>query len=225
MSPRFFPTVAAVAILIASGLAQNRWSDGRESAEALRSAAERIGRLPLTIGDWSGTATPFDPRGLDRAGIAGLVARRYVDRKTGAAVSLLLVCGPPGPIAAHGPEVCYAGSGYEAVADPVRRASGDGDAFWLGEFRKAGNAPPPVAPLRIAWAWSDDGRWRAADRPRLAFAGKTVLYKLYLVFEPAAPGADPRLEFAGQLAPVLKSFVFSKGGAFSAGPGPQEPGE
>src|SRR3954451_11741819 len=146
---RLSPILTAVFLVVVSGLVQGRWSERATVDSELQAATARLGLLPWTIGEWTGEPANFDERGLDRAGIAGLVTRRYTNRRTGASVTLLLVCGRPGPIAVHGPEVCYTGSGYRQVSRIVKRTL-NGDDFWMSHFRKDGPFEGPL--LRIDWA-------------------------------------------------------------------------
>jgi Protein of unknown function (DUF3485) len=207
---RLLPLLTAIALVISSGLVHGRWSHRRADAKALEAATARLSHLPETLGDWRGEPIDFDQRGLDRAGIAGLVARRYENRRTGASVSILLVCGHPGPIAVHGPEICYAGAGYEQVTPIVKRTLGDGD-FWMSHFRKQGPIEDPL--LRIYWAWSAGDRWQAAESPRVQYAENSVLYKLYLLYDSVASGErqgdgdDPCREFAEELLAALRGMV------------------
>ena len=43
------------------------------------------------------------------AELEGWLARRYLHRRTGVVVHVLLLCGRPGPLSVHTPEVCYYG--------------------------------------------------------------------------------------------------------------------
>jgi hypothetical protein len=205
---RLLPLLTGLVLVTLSGLLHARWSHRATDVKALQAAAARLGRLPRTIGDWTGVPTDFDERGLDRAGIAGLVARRYKNRRTDELVTILLVCGRPGPIAVHGPEICYAGAGYEQSTPTVERTLGDGD-FWMGHFRKEGPIGGPL--LRIYWAWSTGDRWQASASPRLQYSQYQVLHKLYLICDVAAPGDrdrdDPCQAFAGELLAELHRVV------------------
>lgn len=199
---RTVPVAAALAVLIGTGLARRRLSDDAGTARALvRAAQELPGRLPASAGAWSGQVTDVDRRGLDRAGIAGLVARRYQNTFTGDEVTAVLVCGPPGPIAAHGPEACYRGLGFAVDSATVRvRVPGSGAEFWSAGFR--GDTPAGPRTLRILWAWRGRGGWSAPDHPRLQFASAGVLDKLYLIHETVG-GSDSGGGAALDLAAVL----------------------
>jgi len=195
---------AALAVLIGSGLARRYAADDAGAARALARASEALpGWLPESAGEWTGRVADVDRRGLDRAGVAGLAARRYHNDRTGEDVTAVLLCGPPGPVAAHGPEACYRGIGFAATSAPVRvRLPGGGAEFWSARFRGDGPGGPRV--LRVLWAWGGGpGGWSAPDHPRLRFAAAGVLYKLYLIHEPGdGPAGDPALALAGALTPA-----------------------
>jgi hypothetical protein len=210
-----FRTMAAVfacVLVIAAGVVHGFWTDRwRKSAEVTR-AADRLNGLPLTLGtrgEWQGEEVEVTP-GQAGAGVAGCIQRRYVNRLTGDAVALALVCGRPGPVSIHTPDVCYAASGYEVGVR--RRAELDGSAatFWTADAKKTKAAEETKA--RIYWAWNDGKGWQAPDDPRLTFVRRPVLYKLYVLRElgslEGSPKNDPCLAFLEALLPALEQSQF-----------------
>ena len=162
--------------------------------------------LPKTVGPWTGSEVDVDRHGLDGAGIAALAARRYADDATGEAVTVVLLCGRPGPIAAHGPEACYPGVGFTPTAAPRRLSVPSlGLTLWSAVFR-GGSVTAPLD-LNVSWAWADRAGWSTPDNPRLRFAPAPRLYKIYFLYEPGpAPpsGPDfPPLRLAAELLPRL----------------------
>jgi hypothetical protein len=152
---------------------------------------------------------------LASAEIDGHVARRYERRDGTAAVTVLLVCGLPGPIGVHPPTACYPGAGYELLAAPATLLLPDGPDGGSAEFRHTVFGKPSAAVptyLRILWSWSADGCWKAPEDPRLAFAPRGALYKLYVIREMDTPGQrvedDPSLEFLRSLLPELERALF-----------------
>jgi hypothetical protein len=211
---RHLPTALAIALILLAGLAHGRRTDRWGVDHRLAEGIERLPRLPLDVGGWRGQDIPADPaylKGLERGGMKAIVSRRYVDRHSGDAVSLLAVVGPVGPIATHTPETCYGNAGYELAAPAVRYFPPDGRAsFWCGDFRKA-DSPVPAG-MRIFWAWTPDGRWQAVESARASFAAERVLYKVYVVrdaLETARPrDDDPGPRFLQALLPVLQATLF-----------------
>lgn len=189
-----FPTalVVVVAIAIVQGRWSGRWSVGAE----IERAAARLDDVPLRFGDWSGRDFELDEQQLAVGEIVGYAARRY-RHEDGREVTLLLVCGRPGPISVHTPDWCYGGAGYETEHLPSDREiasgpdRGDTARFAANLFLKE-KAAVPMA-LRIYWAWNAGGGWKAPENPRLAFAARPFLHKLYVVCN-----VDPAVEHAGE---------------------------
>jgi hypothetical protein len=207
--------VTALAILIPCGILHGLWTDRWVLSEEPGTSAAKLSGLPLTIGEWDGREIEIDSQERAMKKIAGYLVRRYENRLNGSAVSVLLVCGRPGPVSVHPPDVCYAGSGYELAAPPLRCSVPSGSAsqpaeFWAASFLKQESAVP--VQLHIFWAWSATGVWKAPDNPRLAFAGSPVLYKLYVLREGTSDGVpledDPCKEFIQRLLPELVKTLF-----------------
>jgi hypothetical protein len=127
-----------------------------------------------------------------------------------------LMCGRAGHMAVHTPDICYRGAGYEMVGEPVKRQitlpSGAAQ-FWNARFRPADGGVDQD--LSLWWAWNADGLWLAPSSPRLAFAGRPFLYKLYLVYgapnTPAQDSVGPA--FLQELVPALQGALFPAAGS------------
>ena len=211
---RFLVIVSAGIVLVASGVVHGVWTDRWSDQGDLAETAQRLEQLPLTIGAWHGTAAEMekDPN----TGLAGMIARRYVNATTGKSVTLFLACGRSGPVCTHTPDVCYAGSGYE-VEQPKKFRLPSTTAemppeFWTARFvkeRAAGKSH-----LRIFWSWHGAETWKVADNPRLSFAGEKVLYKMYLIRDMVAHDepieGDACVEFMQDLLPVFRRTVFTE---------------
>lgn len=207
--------VAALVMIVASGAVQGFWTGRWALSRDLERRVAELKNVPQTIGDWEGTDDPLDPRVAQEAGIVGYVSRDYRNRRTGSAVSLLLVCGRPGPISVHTPEICFRGTGFEQVGQTARLSAGSGSEgdFWAADFTKAGTIVPQR--VRILYSWNANGVWKASDRPRWDFGGFPGLYKMYIVYQPpAADGKTQRedvgLDFLRDLLPLLGNTLFSK---------------
>jgi hypothetical protein len=198
----------ALLVLLASGVVHGLWT-GRWGATGEPAAwAARLADVPRTIGDWDGQDVAFDAKSLQVAEVTGYLARTYVHRRTGAAVEVVLVCGRPGPIAVHTPDVCLRGSGHRLVGEPQKYGKAPAE-FWTARFRKDGATPTD---LRIFWAWDVGDGWRASASPRLDFARHPALYKLYVVrLQTAAEeplDRDPCTDFLPLLLPELERALF-----------------
>jgi hypothetical protein len=202
----------AFALLLITGILHGLWTDRWKTGAEPAAWAARLGDVPRTVGDWDAQGIDLEPKKLQIAEVAGHLARNYVNRRTGESVSVVIVCGRPGPIAVHTPDVCYPGSGHELMAPPVRIAvPAEGqDQFWMARFRKGESTVPTY--LRVFWSWNASGPWQASSGPRLEFARSPALYKLYVVRGMDTPDAplesDPAAELLTQLLPELRRALF-----------------
>jgi hypothetical protein len=178
--------VALVATGVGHGIRTDRWG----KAGVVVAAAARMANVPERVGDWQARPFEIDARQLEIGQIVGYVARTYTHQATGNEITMLLVCGRPGSVGAHTPDVCYQGAGFTFAAEPVTRKVKAGSAHTGrsgisgdAEFWQAIASKPEPHPehLQILWAWGTDGTWQAAKNPRLEFARAPALYKLYVI--------------------------------------------
>lgn len=214
----FHPALIALAfvVVLASGVTQGLWSGRWQPARALDEAKARLERVPERVGDWGmDEERPVSLKEQQIAGIVGYRSRLYTNRRTGQAVSVLLVCGRPGSIAVHTPDVCFEGAGFRRVADPAHDGLAyDGGPqraeFWQTRFSRL-EAGIPV-PLQVYWGWGAVGTWGAPENPRLAYWDEPVLYKLYVsrlvVGEETVP--EPCLDFLRAFLPALQEALFAE---------------
>jgi hypothetical protein len=190
--------VAVAATTAAHGIVSNRWNGG--------DAAAVLPEIPTRIGDWVGEDIPSQ---IAEPGIAHL-ARKYTHAANGRSFIVSLSLGHPGLTAIHTPEYCYTGSGYEMEGGIGKYAAPSTPAeFFTTAFQKPGGTDP----LRIYWAWSADGTWRAPNHPRLTYLGQRSLCKLYVVAggdAAAKPGQDSTLDdFVAKFVGTLNGALFA----------------
>jgi len=213
---RYLPVLSAFVLLLASGyvygLRTDRWKTSRE----LEQAVECLQRVPSRLGDWEGTDGTIADRELQIARIAGYVRRTYHNQRTGATVSVLLVCGRPGPISVHTPDICYRGAGFEMAEAISTRTLDCGSGSpaaecFTSKFVK--RTATVQTNLRLFWCWSGQGAWTAPANPRLSFAALPALYKLYVSHEMSREDErveeDAGLGFMQQFLPELQKALFS----------------
>jgi hypothetical protein len=212
---RSLSIASAILIVIGTGIIHGLQIDRWSRPSDLSAEAARLDRVALKIGDWEGRKSPIDAREFAGASVDGFLVRNYKNRRHGAGVSVVLVCGRPGPIAVHTPDICYPAAGFEQIGATVpfsvepehgARAA----ELWVANFRKQG--PVLSQQLRIYWSWSATGSWKAATSPRLQFGSVSALYKLYVIREVPGPDEplrdDPCAEFLGKLLPELSKTLF-----------------
>jgi hypothetical protein len=211
-----FAGVAALAF-VGAGIVHGFWTDRWVPCGEVEAAVERLGAIPLHLGEWRGEDINIDP-GQTAPGVAGSLTRRYTSRARAASVMMALVCGRPGPVATHTPEVCYGASGY-LVADKKAVQLGGLDPaaqFWTADATRTRSTEETR--LRIYWAWTGGEGWVASHEARRDFPRHRypVLHKLYVLRELAegeARGKDEACEaFLHALLPALQAALFAPAG-------------
>lgn len=210
MRKTLIPMLGLLVLVLLLGAGHGIWTDRWVHSEDLEKSLARLDKTPKDTGDWQGENLEYEPEDMSRAGIKGCVFRKYRNTRTGATVTLLLVCGHGGPISVHTPDVCYSAAGFVQSGGQVRTELGPpaGD-FWKSFF----GMPNLIVPrrLEIFWAWSRDGQtWSAPDNSRYNFARFPAVYKLYVVRETPAPFRDDDRtihDFLARLLPdIRRSF-------------------
>jgi hypothetical protein len=199
---KWMAALSASAALLASGVVHGIWTDRWQPAVDVTRAADHLDDLPLEIGLWQGQRMEVKP-GQAGAGVAGFVQRRYENPRTGAAVVVALVCGRPGPVSIHTPEVCYGASGYLVGNRQRVPAPGSQGNFWKTDAVRT-TATDEIR-LRIYYGWHASAGWTAPDDARTAFPREHVLHKLYVVRELGSTESkdEPCEEFLQVLLPEL----------------------
>lgn len=214
---RILPMVVVVLALLVTGVVHGLWTCRWDQVPDKETVIAPFKNLPLQMGEWEGT--DLEASSSEIKGLTGYLSRRYVHPQTKDAVTISLMSGPPRVVAIHTPDVCYAALGYQ-VNTPARYRATDlpeATEFWTSDMVRTQSTDQNR--LRIFWAWNATGAWTASDNPRLAFANRPVLYKLYLVRDLPGPNAllkkDPCLELMRQLQPCLKQLLFPENGPTS----------
>ncbi len=210
MSNRGLPLIAALVVLLLSGLVHGIWTQRWQTSQVLEEACARVAEVPTTAGSWTAVNVETDAEPFQQARAAAWWMRRYSSGTATGPITVILMCGRPNHMSVHTPDICYSGAGFEMVGEQARKsiffAKGSRTAeFWTASFRQpakaAGNA------LFIWWTWGDQGGWRAPTSPRWSFGAEPFLYKLYIAHENANDNATA--DFLRQLLPVLEQALFT----------------
>ncbi|QDT63304.1 exosortase-associated EpsI family protein [Calycomorphotria hydatis] len=201
--------VVIIGVAIADGLRADRWGPGGE----LQEAADQLAAFPETLGTWESKSFEIPEDQLEVAGASGSISRHYRDRETGRVVTVMILCGRPGPIAVHPPTVCFTSSGLRLLAEPHNTiVATDGpngpDEFLTADFAYPRDQFGPI--LRTYWGWFSEGVISAPSNPRIAFAPQPVLHKVYVTHD--AVIGDKNSEQVGQsfmrvLLPALRETL------------------
>ena len=205
---RLIPWLVGIVLVVASGIIDGLWTNRWKGSEELQLAASHLDRVPVVIGDWKARAEADDPRGMMSAELQRSVTQRYENTRTGRTISLLLICGRPGPISVHTPEICYPAAGYqmaqahpETIAVKADPRGGPAEFLWA-DFEQLESFPPER--LRIYWSWKATGTWSVPYSARVAFGSQPFLYKLYLIHRTSRGiEADEDASFADFLQRLL----------------------
>jgi hypothetical protein len=219
---RSLPFLVGLAVLLGGGVAHGLWTDRWWSPDDLMEAAARVEALPddplaEEKGGWRAEKYEQDPEELKVSGAVAHWGRMFTHADTGEKVLVILLCGKAKQMSVHRPEHCYRSAGYEMTASARRvwvADSGRSAELWSGNFARdeAGVKTGEAEQIRIYWSWYAPGAssWKAPDSPRLAFAGKRVVYKMYVIrnLTTSIPAeSDPSVELLGRLLPILDNAL------------------
>jgi hypothetical protein len=213
---RLLQVVLLGVVLLAGGVVHGIWSDRWTPASKAQvaQAGRRVKALPLSVGMWEGTQSPW-AEVEEKEAIETIVTRRYVNRLNGTGVGVLLGCGNPRNLSMfHTPLECYPAAGYTLVRPSTKLTFALGDKlpsaeFMVSDYKKT--TGPLTQYVRVFWSWSGSGVWQVPDNLRLAFGPYRVLYKVYAtrsLSDPEEPiDTDLCLDFLRELLPQFNQSV------------------
>ena len=158
---RWLRLALACALLAVSG--GIRWRQARQIDAQMRGGQNSpfpLKDLPLTLGAWRGESATLDPKIVQATGAVDIVTRRYVDQRTGAAIDVIVMYGPPGELYNHTPDVCYPSAGYELNDGPEERTVKVGAIeapFRAFVFAKGEGGPGVLQ--EVYHSWRSNGEW------------------------------------------------------------------
>lgn len=170
---------ACLSLTVFSGILRGRIDYRWGASDELIAAAERVGTIPMSLGDWVATEKEqLSDSAVKMLRCTGNLVGAYANPKN-ELVSMVFLVGPAGPLAIHTPDVCYGSNNYSTVEAKRKKtivdSEGNEHEFSVITFKenKAGNRL-----LRVYYAWNYEGDWVAPAMPRTAFAGIPMLYKI-----------------------------------------------
>jgi hypothetical protein len=214
---RFVPFLLGLGILLGSEFFHGQWTNRWKLSGEPEASCARLPKQeePMIVGDWRGRpGAPLQDEDLVLGEIAGYFFQEFTNPR-GQRVYVLVVCGRPGPIAVHTPEVCLNGEGYAVQGEKQRleiplAAPYKPVGFWVGQFYRTDGGLR--RDRRQFWSYGANGTWTADDNPRFNFARYPALYKIYIMRPlPRKDDKledDPTLEFIKVFMPELQKRLF-----------------
>jgi hypothetical protein len=214
---RFVLFLLGLGILLGSEFFHGQWTNRWKLSGEPEASCARLPKQeePMIVGDWRGRpGAPLQDEDLVLGEIAGYFFQEFTNPR-GQRVYVLVVCGRPGPIAVHTPEVCLNGEGYAVQGEKQRleiplAAPYKPVGFWVGQFYRTDGGLR--RDRRQFWSYGANGTWTADDNPRFNFARYPALYKIYIMRPlPRKDDKledDPTLEFIKVFMPELQKRLF-----------------
>lgn len=216
------PAALAIVILLGAMVkhrAMTGTGEGDERLIAFTTAVQNS--IPKTIGEWTSEDRPLTEAEFKATNCTAYVSREYTNTRTGRIVSVYLVTGTQRHIVIHTPDKCYRGAGFTMVGGMKRHLSQIPPNDNSAEFTTSIFTRPDVdgpAQLRIFWTYSYDGKWEAPSNPKVHFAWKSALCKVYFIAnEPTESIQDfsdetiedtAQMEFAKLFLPAVTQELF-----------------
>ena len=212
---RILPIFCAAALLVASGVVHRYWTGAWTRSEIEPAVfAVRWRMFSMNVGEWQGVDGEIDEGQLTTAEAVGHVLRKYVRRDSGAEVSILILCGRPGPMCVHQPTICYGGLGFEKEKETASKfqAEGEGPEADFNRLDLIKHERVGAARLRIYYGWNSGGTWRAFQSAFLLWRGRRPLQDVCdlssragerIDRERSGPGFPPRTSPGTSTRPAL----------------------
>jgi hypothetical protein len=212
-----FWLAALSGVAVLCGTLWGGWLQGRMATRwgadvLLASAAQRL-KQPLSEqhGNWRLlNETPFSADVARMLQCPAHIHRSYVHQQTGEEVIVSVIIGPPGPMAAHTPEICYSSQDFSLLGDrsPVTIVDRQEREHSLWQVSME---PHNVmrGTQRVLYGWGTGNKWSAKTDARFAYAGEPYLYKIQLAGPLSAPDDEfkPCEDFLGSFLPEIQNLL------------------
>ncbi len=184
-----------------------------QDLEQLDNFTERLEHVPLEFGNWVGEVKPYNEEQFLRSKCKGCFSSIFENKRTGDAVTVYLVSGTARNTTIHTPDWCYRGAGFDMQAKPFPYTIESEDMsseFVTTTFNR--ETAFEQQHLRILWTFSGNGTWEGPVRAKIHFAGKSALFKMYLISpilkRDDSIEASPAKQFAEDFMPILTRVLF-----------------
>lgn len=213
---RYLVIVVALGVLLCQGVVHGVWTGRWTDQDTPELWFQKLDDVPVSLPNWRSEELKVDAKQIAKSQVTGAFARRYIHRLTGDQVSILIVCGRPGPVSVHTPDICYTGAGY-VMGEIHKEKISSGKNEQAHEFATAifeKQSAGMVDKLQIYWAWTTTGTWQSPSYARFYYGGQPALYKIYVIRElPAtaktATKGNPCVDLMHDLFPKLQETLFA----------------
>jgi len=211
------PLGCALALIVVTTFQQGVWSERWGAFPEMEEFGQRVKDVPMSIGDWVGKPLQeMDKKTMEMAGAVAALSREYSHRITGQTINMHIVCGRMQDVFYHTPDRCYPAAGFSQDGALTKDTIYIGPNKTPAEFKttkyiKSSHGSKTSTALQIMWSWSADGPWQTPESPKLAYAGRRALFKIYIE-HPVVPGelasqTPPGAQFAeAAMAEITKAF-------------------
>ena len=202
----------AVLLTVASGILHGFMTQRWGTDERMSQAAAKLVDVPEQVSEWRlHGERPLSDSALEMLQCAGYINRIYKHAETGRQITVTVMVGPGSTMSIHTPEICYESKnfsllGAKRMVDVADEADGT-HAMWAVDFE---TNDLNKQNLRVHYGWSNGKAWAAPNRPRLAFAGERVLYKMQIAeVDPVSDidRVDSTLQFMNKFFPLLQEYI------------------
>ena len=209
---RYVMLVTAVLLTVASGVLHGYMTQRWGADERMSDAAERLVELPQQFEAWKRCEEkPLSDSAMEMLQSAGYINHIYRHQNTGRQITVTVIVGPGSTMSVHTPEICYESRNFSLLGAKRTVAVADANnmshELWAVDFE---TNDINKQNFRVHYGWSNGGPWSAPNRPRLAFAGERVLYKMQVAeVNPSedADRMDTTLQFLNVFLPVLQKHI------------------
>jgi hypothetical protein len=209
------PILTAFLALVLTGLLHGRITNRWGRSDNLEAAVGKLEHLPLSAGDWDGTLLELNTDPAATKGMGAYVGARFVNRLTGDAMSITLICGRAGPLSLHPPTICLPSHGHTQKSPLVKtqvpwKGCRQAAEFMVADFgRPVGSLEEGV---HVYWSYSHNGDWVVPENPRVTWARERAVFKLYVARPSMRADSpleeDPTLPFVRAYLPELEKVLF-----------------
>ncbi len=220
MSNKLTGLVVLTIVTVASGILQGNPTFYGGTLEEMKAAEAILSRSNLGSAQWRLIERrTFAPAVLELLESNNYLKHVYQHQESLSRVSVAVFIGSAGPMVVHTPDVCYPANDYQTYSTSRTIAfSGVGGA--RHELRAVTFRSNDVHQrfLRVYYGWaSSDGRFRAPEFPRVAFANQRFLYRLQVAVTipdgEEAIESDDAIEFLRDA--LFQSALYTNNGLFA----------